>query len=61
MNEKTLEEHLISYSQKSSWEKVNLLQDFFGIELLFYQKYMLAMMYEADKIFPNKINLFVRL
>ena len=54
MNEKTLEEHLISYSQKSSWEKVNLLQDFFGIELLFYQKYMLAMMYEADKIFPNK-------
>lgn len=55
MNEKTLEEHLISYSQKSSWEKVNLLQDFFGIELLFYQKYMLAMMYEADKIFPNKI------
>ena len=55
MNEKTLEEHLISYSQKSSWGKVNLLQDFFGIELLFYQKYMLAMMYEADKIFPNKI------
>ena len=55
MNEKTLEEHLISYSQKSSWEKVNLLQDFFGIKLLFYQKYMLAMMYEADKIFPNKI------
>ena len=55
MNEKTLEEHLISYSQKSSWEKVNLLQDFFGIELLFYQKYILAMMYEADKIFPNKI------
>ena len=55
MNEKTLEEHLISYSQKSSWEKVNLLQDFFGIELLFYQKYMLAMIYEADKIFPNKI------
>ena len=55
MNEKTLEEHLISYSQKSSWEKVNLLQDFFGIELLFYQKYMLVMMYEADKIFPNKI------
>lgn len=55
MNEKTLEEHLISYSQKSSWEKVNLLQDFFGIELLFYRKYMLAMMYEADKIFPNKI------
>ena len=55
MNEKTLEEHLISYSQKSSWEKVNLLQDFFGIELLFYQKCMLAMMYEADKISPNKI------
>ena len=55
MNEKTLEEYLISYSQMSSWEKVNLLQDFFGIELLFYQKYMLAMMYEADKIFPNKI------
>ena len=55
MNEKTLEEHLISYSQKSSWEKVNLLQDFFGIKLLFYQKYMLAMMYEADKIFLNKI------
>ena len=55
MNEKTLEEHLISYAQMSSWEKVNLLQDFFGIELLFYQKYMLAMMYEADKIFPNKI------
>ena len=54
MNEKTLDEHLISYSQKSSWEKVNLLQDFFGIELLFYQKYMLAMMYEADNIFPNK-------
>lgn len=55
MNEKTLEEHLISYSQMYSWEKVNLLQDFFGIKLLFYQKYMLAMMYEADKIFPNKI------
>ena len=55
MNEKTLEEHLISYSQKSSWEKVNLTQDILGIELLFYQKYMLAMMYEADKIFPNKI------
>ena len=55
MNEKTLEEHLISYSQLFSWEKVNLLQDFFGIELLFYQKDMLAMMYEADKIFPNKI------
>ena len=54
MNEKTLEEHLISYSQKSSWEKVNLLQDFFSIELLFYQKYMLAMMYEADNISPNK-------
>ena len=55
MNEKTLEEYLISYSQMSSWEKVNLLQDFFGIKLLFYQKYMLAMMYEADNIFPNKI------
>ena len=54
MNEKTLEEHLISYSQKSSWEKVNLLQEFFDIKLLFYQKYMLAMMYEADNIFPNK-------
>ena len=55
MNEKTLEEQLISYSQRSSWEKVNLTQDILGIELLFYQKYMLAMMYEADKIFPNKI------
>lgn len=55
MNEKTLEEQLISYSQMSSWEKVNLTQDILGIELLFYQKYMLAMMYEADKIFPNKI------
>ena len=55
MNEKTLEEHLISYSKMSSWEKVNLTQDILGIELLFYQKYMLAMMYEADKIFPNKI------
>ena len=55
MNEKTLEEHLISYSQMKKKKKVNLLQDFFGIELLFYQKYMLAMMYEADKIFPNKI------
>ena len=55
MNEKTLEEHLISYSQMSSREKVNLTQDILGIELLFYQKYMLAMMYEADKIFPNKI------
>ena len=54
MNEKTLEEHLISYFQMSSWEKVNLLQDFLGIELLFYQKCMLAMMYEADKICPNK-------
>lgn len=54
MNEKTLEEHLISYSQMPSWEKVNLLQDFLGIELLFYQKCMLAMMYEADKIFPYK-------
>ena len=54
MNEKILEEHLNSYFQKSSWEKVNLLQDFLGIELLFYQKCMLAMMYEADKIFPNK-------
>ena len=54
MNEKTLEEHLISYSQMSSWEKVNLLQDFLGIELLSYQKCMLAMMYEADKICPNK-------
>ena len=55
MNEKTLEEQLISYSQMSSWEKVNLTQDILGIELLYYQKYMLAMMYEADKIFPNKI------
>ena len=54
MNEKTLEEHLISYSQMSSWEKVNLLQEFFDIKLLFYQKYMLAMMYEADNMFPNK-------
>ncbi len=54
MNEKTLEEHLISYSQLSSWEKVNLTQDILGIELLFYQKCMLAMMYEADNIFPNK-------
>lgn len=54
MNEKTLEEHLISYSQMSSWEKVNFTQDVLGIELLFYQKYMLAMMYEADKIFLNK-------
>lgn len=27
MNEKTLEEHLISYSQMSSREKVNLTQD----------------------------------
>lgn len=53
MNEKTLEEHLISYSQMSSWEKVNLTQDILGIELLFYQKCMLAMMYEADKIFPK--------
>ena len=44
MNEKTLEEQLISYSQMSSWEKVNLTQDILGIELLFYQKYMLAMM-----------------
>lgn len=55
MNEKTLEEYLISYSQMSSWEKVNLTQDILGIELLFYQKCMLAMMYEADNIFPNKI------
>lgn len=54
MNEKTLEEHLISYSQMSSWEKVNLVQDLLGIELLFYQKCMLAMMYEANKIFPYK-------
>lgn len=54
MNEKTLEEYLISYSQMSSWEKVNLTQDILGIELLFYQKCMLAMMYEADNIFPNK-------
>ena len=54
MNEKTLEEHLISYSQMSSWEKVNLVQDLLGIELLFYQKCMLAMMYEVDKIFPDK-------
>lgn len=54
MNEKTLEEHLISYSQMSSWEKVNAVQDFLGIELLFYQKCMLAMMYEADNIFTNK-------
>ena len=54
MNEKTLEEHLISYSQMSSWEKVNLLQDFLSIELLSYQKCMLAMMYETDKICPNK-------
>ena len=54
MNKKTLEEHLISYSQMSSWEKVNSLQDFFGIELFFYQKCMLATMYEADNIFPNK-------
>lgn len=54
MNEKTLEEHLISYSQMSSWEKVNFTQDLLGIELLFYQKCMLAMMYEADNIFPNK-------
>lgn len=54
MNEKILEEHLISYSQMSSWGKVNLVQDLLGIELLFYQKCMLAMMYEADKIFPYK-------
>lgn len=54
MNEKTLEEYLISYSQMSSWEKVNLTQDILGIELLFYQKCMLAMMYEAANIFPNK-------
>ncbi len=54
MNEKTLEEHLISYSQMSSWEKVNFTQDLLGIELLFYQKCMLAMMYEADNIFLNK-------
>lgn len=54
MNEKTLEEHLISYSQMSSWGKVNFTQDVLGIELLFYQKCMLAMMYEADNIFPNK-------
>lgn len=54
MNEKTLEEHLISYSQMSSWEKVNAVQDFLGIELFFYQKCMLAMMCEADNIFPNK-------
>lgn len=54
MNEKTLEEHLISYSQMSSWEKVNFTQDLLGIELFFYQKCMLAMMYEADNIFPNK-------
>lgn len=54
MNEKTLEEHLISYSQMSSWEKVNLTQDLLGIELLFYQKCMLAMMCETDNIFPNK-------
>ncbi len=54
MNEKTLEEHLISYSQMSSWEKVNFTQDLLGIELLFYQKCMLAMMYEANKICPNK-------
>ena len=54
MNEKTLEEHLISYSQMSSWEKVNFTQDLLSIELLFYQKCMLAMMYEADNIFPNK-------
>ena len=54
MNEKTLEEHLISYSQMSSWEKVNFTQDVLGIELLFYQKCILAMMYEADNIFPNK-------
>ena len=54
MNEKTLEEHLISYSQMSSWEKVNFTQDLLGIELLFYQKCMLAMMYEEDNIFLNK-------
>lgn len=54
MNEKTLEEHLISYSQMSSWEKVNLLEDIFNLKLLPYQKCMLAMMYEADNIFPNK-------
>lgn len=54
MNEKTLEEHLISYSQMSSWEKVNLLEDIFNLKLFPYQKCMLAMMYEADKIFPDK-------
>ena len=55
MNEKTLEEHLISYSQMSSREKVNLIQEILCIELLFYQKCMLAMMYEADKILQHKI------
>lgn len=54
MNEKTLEEHLFSYSQMSSWKKVEVLQEMFGIKFLFCQKCMLAMMYEADKIFPDK-------
>lgn len=54
MNEKTLEEHLISYSQMSSWEKVKVLEEMFGIKFLFYQECMLTMMYEADKICPNK-------
>lgn len=54
MNEKTLEEHLISYSQMSSWEKVEVLEEMFGIKFLFYQKCMLVMMYEANKICPNK-------
>lgn len=54
MNEKTLEEHLISYSQMSSWEKVEVLEEIFGIKFLFYQKCMLVMMYEANKICPNK-------
>lgn len=54
MNEKTLEEHLISYSQMSSWEKVEVLEEMFGIKFLFYQKCMLAMMYEANKICLNK-------
>lgn len=38
MNEKILEEHLNSYFQKSSWEKVNLLQDFFWYRIAFLSK-----------------------
>lgn len=45
-----LEEVLSSYVKLSDFERIEKLQEYFGIELLPYQKWLLLLMLKKEKI-----------